>query len=151
MPVAAHRADDALADPQPGAADGVRVQPLGGREFQDVAGALDVDRTDFADQLGRDELDHADSGADPCARRFRSRESRRLVAVIRRFQCRWDGHSGMVPLRVAPGQLRGGRGQTMAVIARKRRRATGFPVGAIFGRSRGEWEVNSGAGQLPRR
>ena len=49
-------ADDALADTQPRAPHGVRIQPLGGRELQNVAGTLDVDGAYFADQFGRHKL-----------------------------------------------------------------------------------------------
>ena len=49
--------DDALADAEPGAADGLRVEALGRDQLQDLAGARGVDRADLAHQLGRHQVD----------------------------------------------------------------------------------------------
>ena len=49
------QADNPLTNPQPCTTNGTRVQPLGRRQFQNVAGALDVDGADLAHEFGRDQ------------------------------------------------------------------------------------------------
>ena len=46
-------ADDALAHAQPRAADRLGVQPVRGDEFEDLAGAEDVDGADIGDEFRR--------------------------------------------------------------------------------------------------
>ena len=64
--------DDALANPQPGAPDRLRPQPLGRAQFQQVAGQQHVQRAHLAHHLGRDQVGQ---------RRQRHRLARHQVAV----------------------------------------------------------------------
>ena len=52
------QADQALADPQPGAVHGARAQPFG-REQLEILAAQHVRRADFGDDVGRDHAHHA--------------------------------------------------------------------------------------------
>jgi len=49
--LAGDRADEALPEPQLGQVDGVRVQTLGGVEFEDRIGAQHVEGADFGDHV----------------------------------------------------------------------------------------------------
>ena len=48
--------DDALANPEPGLANRLGIQPLRGGQFENIARALNVNRADLTDQLGGDKL-----------------------------------------------------------------------------------------------
>ena len=48
-------ADQAFADPQPGAMHGLRPQPFGGEELQHLAGAHDIGRADLGHHVGGDD------------------------------------------------------------------------------------------------
>ena len=50
-------ADQAFADTQAGLVHRRRLQSLGGEQFQDFAGALDVDRAHFGHHIGSDDDD----------------------------------------------------------------------------------------------
>ena len=49
-------ADQALADPHPGAVHRLGRQADGGEQLQHLAGAVEVDRADLGHEIGRDQL-----------------------------------------------------------------------------------------------
>ena len=66
---AAIDADQALADPQPGAMHRLGPQPLGGEQLEHLAGAHDIGRADLGDHLGGD---HAHDAVEPLLRAARA-------------------------------------------------------------------------------
>ncbi len=83
--------DDTFTDPQFGATDRLRVQPLGRRKFEDIARALHVDRAHLAYQFRADQTrEHRQRGCTVCPQVSQpgqqsagTRHRRRMVLVCR--------------------------------------------------------------------
>ena len=111
-------ADHALADAQARLVNGRLVQAFGGVEFQDIAGAPQIERTHFGDHIGRDQRDDpVEPGLDrnglrpghriadppqqpPDIRQPAGRQPRRRTHAVGRSG--QFGHGGPVPLLLRP-------------------------------------------------
>ena len=110
-------ADEAFISPHPGQVDGRTVQSLGGKQFEGVVIAQDIDRADLGDDVRRDEGDDAVE-ASLWTDRLRHR-----FAEAAQQQARSSGRSrhGLLDPNSDPGSarasfMRGGEGRRSSLI-----------------------------------